>query len=247
MHQRHVSPLAPYGSYLMVWGGLWLILAWLLIWRGYEGSFLMVHHWRHPWLDWLMPHVTHLGDGLVLTALMALLLWRQSAAWWTLIGTMLLVGITVAFAKGVLFPDWGRPPLVFQGREEIIRLSLQPLLYQSFPSGHATAAAAAMGIPAFAWSRRYPMAGIVLAALAGLTAYSRVYIGVHFLGDILAGSLLGVGLGVLMYAGCQARLGRWLHRRSLTWQRRLRWWQVGLSVVMLILGVWRVWDRYYLA
>ena len=57
----------------------------------------------------------------------------------------------------------------------------------SLPSGHAASAFAfATGAGQFV-----PAAGVPLRALAALVAYSRVHTGVHFPGDVIAGSLIG--------------------------------------------------------
>lgn len=57
----------------------------------------------------------------------------------------------------------------------------------SFPSGHSAAAFAfATGV-----GHVSPAAGFPLRALAALVAYSRVHTGVHYPGDVVAGSLLG--------------------------------------------------------
>jgi undecaprenyl-diphosphatase len=57
----------------------------------------------------------------------------------------------------------------------------------SFPSGHSAAAFAfATGV-----ADVLPAAGFPLRGLAALVAYSRVHTGVHYPGDVLAGSLLG--------------------------------------------------------
>jgi membrane-associated phospholipid phosphatase len=60
----------------------------------------------------------------------------------------------------------------------------------SFPSGHsASAFAFATGV-----GHTMPRAAIPLRALAALVAYSRVHTGVHYPGDVVAGSLLGSAL-----------------------------------------------------
>jgi membrane-associated phospholipid phosphatase len=57
----------------------------------------------------------------------------------------------------------------------------------SFPSGHsASAFAFAVGA-----GRVLPAAGVPLRALAAAVAYSRVHTGVHYPGDVIAGSLIG--------------------------------------------------------
>jgi membrane-associated phospholipid phosphatase len=64
---------------------------------------------------------------------------------------------------------------------------------RSFPSGHAAAAFAfATGV-----GQVLPRQAVALRALAGLVAYSRVHTGVHYPGDVVAGSLLGGALAQL--------------------------------------------------
>jgi diacylglycerol kinase (ATP) len=62
----------------------------------------------------------------------------------------------------------------------------------SFPSGHsASAFAFATGV-----ARAWPAAGVPIAGVAGLVAYSRAYSGVHFPGDVFAGAGLGIAAGI---------------------------------------------------
>jgi membrane-associated phospholipid phosphatase len=70
----------------------------------------------------------------------------------------------------------------------------------SFPSGHAASAAAFAGVV----GREIPQLWLPVNALAGTVAFSRVYTGVHYPGDVLAGWLLGKSV-----AGVSRRL---LHR-----------------------------------
>ena len=78
-------------------------------------------------------------------------------------------------------------------------------LGDSFPSGHAaTSFAGAVVLSAF-FRRLAPL----FLALAAAIAFSRVYVGVHYPGDVLAGSALGAawaGGAVLLFRALRPRL-----------------------------------------
>ena len=81
----------------------------------------------------------------------------------------------------------------------------------SIPSDHATAAGAvAVGL-LFA-NRRW---GRIAAALALLMAFTRVYVGAHYPGDVLAGLLLGgavAAIGWFVIVPTLVRIADWLSR-----------------------------------
>ncbi|MEO6058150.1 MAG: phosphatase PAP2 family protein [Gemmatimonadales bacterium] len=66
----------------------------------------------------------------------------------------------------------------------------------SFPSGHA---AAAMSV-AVGYGVTFPALGLPLLVLAALVGFSRVRLGVHFPGDVLAGELIALTTGGLVLA-----------------------------------------------
>ncbi|MGV9564509.1 phosphatase PAP2 family protein [Streptomyces sp. NPDC003480] len=81
-----------------------------------------------------------------------------------------------------------RPRPVLDPVPAVRRLKRQPIT-TSFPSGHAASAAAfatGVALESRGW-------GAAVAPLAAAVALSRVYTGVHFPSDVLAGAALGVG------------------------------------------------------
>lgn len=72
----------------------------------------------------------------------------------------------------------------------------------AFPSGHASRAFA-FGAFVFLWFRWRP--GVPALVFAGLVAYSRIYLGLHWPSDALGGALIGIGAAYLVV---------WLNRRS---------------------------------
>ncbi|MER6125622.1 phosphatase PAP2 family protein [Streptomyces sp. NPDC001795] len=85
-----------------------------------------------------------------------------------------------------------RPRPLLELVPQIRHLTRQPHT-TSFPSGHsASAAAFATGVALE--STRY---GALIAPVAAAVAFSRVYVGVHYPGDVLAGMAIGAGAAVL--------------------------------------------------
>ena len=70
-----------------------------------------------------------------------------------------------------------------------------------FTSNHAANAFAVWAIVALGFGARSYASALVIS-LASLVAISRVYLGVHFVGDILGGAILGIMIGLLV-----ARIG----------------------------------------
>ena len=67
----------------------------------------------------------------------------------------------------------------------------------SFPSGHATAA---MSV-ALGYGLTFPALAVPLLCLAVLVGFSRVRLGVHFPGDVLAGQLIALTAAILVAVG----------------------------------------------
>jgi undecaprenyl-diphosphatase len=147
-----------------------------------------LEHWivlqRVGWLDWLFIDLSWLGQlGLVWVAiaLVAAVVWRRPS---------LFLAVVVADVIADLLADLGKK-IVDRHRPFETQLG-PPTSTHSFPSGHAaTAFACATVLAALAPRWRLPF-----FVLAALIAFSRLYNGVHYPTDVLAGSVLGVLVGL---------------------------------------------------
>jgi membrane-associated phospholipid phosphatase len=69
--------------------------------------------------------------------------------------------------------------------------------HNSFPSGHATSVFALATI--FALNDGNNIRRIAYLIIAVVTGYSRIYLGQHFLIDVIAGATMGVVFGIIFY------------------------------------------------
>lgn len=147
---------------------------------------------RHPWATAASHAVTVMGDLLVV------------------LGVVLIVGVTAGRRWGAWYLLWipvlaGSGALVISGAVKTFVARSRPSFSEplidasgfAFPSGHAIRALVVYG--AMAWliaavTRRWMVQVLVWACAGALIAavgFSRIYLGVHWLSDVLAGYLLG--------------------------------------------------------
>ncbi len=157
-------------------------------------------HGHTPWLDVFFVTLTTKENWVIPLFVVAAIFFyrRRKEALWIML--LLIVGVVLAdqISSGVLKPWVGRlrPCKTLEG----FRLLIPCGGRWSFPSSHA-ANAAAVATVLWWYAPRWRWVWGVLAILIG---YSRIYVGVHYPLDVLA----GWGVGIL--AGWVAiRLGRW--------------------------------------
>ena len=143
-------------------------------------------------LDPLFEALSYAGSfGFVWLAIaVAISGFSWSRPWlWTRVGAAILIAESVSGGLKVWI-ERDRPAVADPDPETLVEL---PATY-TFPSGHATVAFAcatvlALAVPRLAWP---------LFVLAGLISFSRVYVGVHYPFDVLAGAVLGVGVAIAL-------------------------------------------------
>lgn len=156
--------------------------------------------------DWLMVMVTEMGSiGVMLPLVVVLLawfLWRRAwttAIYW--IGVATFSQLLVLLLKYTL------------GRHRPVESMYTGLEQFSFPSGHVTASTVLLCFLAFLLSLGQTRTMRALIALAtglyiALVAFSRVYLGAHWLSDVVGGMSLGlvwVGIVATAYTQCVTR------------------------------------------
>lgn len=143
----------------------------------------------HPALDKIMIFISSLANkGMLWIGIgIVLLLLGMKGRKWSERGLLVLLSLAL---NAIICNVWLKPmvartrPYDLLGYEILVRR----LGDYSFPSGHTSASfAAATAI--YAIDRRWGTAAYILAVLIG---FSRLYLGVHFPTDVLAGAVIGI-------------------------------------------------------
>jgi undecaprenyl-diphosphatase len=161
---------------------------------------------RDLWLTATLRVVTEAGSAVSLAALAALtcaaVAWRRKS--WPPLALALAgvsgIALVIVAAKALVIRD--RPHISFAVIAED---------GFSFPSGHAAGTAAIALLAAWmltrwlitSWTGRV-IAWTVAIGLTGVIGFSRVYLGVHYVSDVVAGWLLG-----MTWAGIVMLVGSW--------------------------------------
>ena len=149
-----------------------------------------LNHWRAPrWIRFWMIMATRLGDGYIWYALGALILLYGGEKRFAAAGAALSSAIAGIFVFKAL-KRLSQRPRPCASTPHCWSKVLPPDKF-SFPSGHTmTAFSIAIVLSYF-----YPSLEGGLFFAAGSISISRIVLGMHYLSDVLAGVVLGVGLG----------------------------------------------------
>lgn len=143
-------------------------------------------------LDGIMRFMTLLGDGFFMVAIGLLLLFKKLRYGLVILSSFVITSLVVQGLKRLIFSDFKRPVAWFHDLGiEISRVpGVEYHSYFSFPSGHTTTAFALFFGLAFMVKNNFLK--ILFLILAAWIGFTRVYLSQHFLGDAMAGSLIGV-------------------------------------------------------
>ena len=134
-------------------------------------------------LDSVMVFFTIMGTSYIIV-LICVPLWIQGKKDAAFDVVMLVILATIATEALKLVVDRPRPDLELSDIETIVSAS-----GSAFPSGHSARAFAVACLLYMEEPRKY---GVTALIIASLIAVSRVYLGVHWPTDVLAGAVLGV-------------------------------------------------------
>lgn len=149
-------------------------------------AFIFPRLYQHKGLNECIKCIAGLGDfGMVWIGLSLLLSLNpksraasQLVLWALLLATILGQVTIKTFVKRL------RPCQEYPEVKILVPVPSDP----SFPSGHTTSSFACATIVCYF----YPWLGIVCIVFAGLMAFSRIYLFVHYLSDVIVGMVLGM-------------------------------------------------------
>lgn len=161
-------------------------------------QWLRTHH--SPLLDAVMAGLSDIARGSAIWIALALLIgFLHRSRWPAVTQVLLAIGLTFLITDYVAKPFFGRAR-PFESYAQSRVYGYKPTT-RSFPSGHAAGAIAG----AYALGRLAPDARAIFWLLAVLVAFSRVYLGVHYPADVIAGALLGSGIAKFVVGGTRWR------------------------------------------
>ena len=154
-----------------------------------EGSLNTIHLFLGAWFDMFMVIITWLGNEAFYTLILPILYWCYHKKNTVKIGLVFLLSAALNdMAKEFFHHPRPDPKFLLEGIKNLA-LRYSPQGY-GFPSGHTQSTISFFGTLFYLTKNTYIR--ILSIALIILIPYSRMYLGVHYFGDVLGGVVIGV-------------------------------------------------------
>jgi membrane-associated phospholipid phosphatase len=207
---------------------LWQILPW-----GYQ-VLLSIEAMRNSLFNFIFPIITEIGGELGYLFILTVIYWSvNKSIGQGLAYAYMVSGVTITWLKAI----WGIPrpdsPAIKDALKQagIIR-SLTPLAHEptpAFPSGHAFQASISWGYMAVAFKKAWLwVLALVMTLLIG---FSRMYLGVHYPQDVLAGWGFGI-IYLVIWLLAESFIRAQLSRLATGWRYALA---VFVPLVLLVI------------
>src|SRR4030042_4663413 len=145
--------------------------------------------WSTPVLDHVLPWLTYLGShfAFILFIILSWIITKQRKVLRLL---ALLYTIQSAVIYSLKFLTQRQRPFLFLDMASKLSKGPGEILDPSFPSAHANFSFMMATLLAL-WFPRYR---IIFFIVAGFIGWTRIYLGLHYPTDVIAGALLGYGI-----------------------------------------------------
>lgn len=169
-----------------------IIMAW-------EEAFLLFlqNNVRTDFFDPIMQFFSFLGDfGWFWILICAILIIYKPTRPIGIIAAVSLL-VSACICNVILKPvvNRTRPYVAIEGLELITKIPYD----SSFPSGHSNASFAVACAVTWCLSKNKKWIGVILIVVAALIAFSRLYVGVHYPTDVIAGVVLGTSSSIFVF------------------------------------------------
>jgi undecaprenyl-diphosphatase len=179
---------------------------------------LLNHRLVHPALDDLMPFLTNPKLSFHIFILLAAFIFIRKGKDALIVIPLILLatGISDYTASGIMKPLFQRirPCFALEG----VRLLIDQSRSWSFASSHA-ANSAAIATLLWIFFRKGEMVDkvftVIMIAYASMVAFSRIYIGVHYPGDVLGGIAIGLASATVVYTAAGWIVKNVVHVRAM--------------------------------